>query len=348
MTKMPTKSTKSAKPAKATTPKSPAAPPTGEQLMRDLQKTLGKQTFANIAEVNAFMQNLMGQGGQVLGGQPLGEPGGPESLKDEAQDLAFEAMEAATAAKARSLAKKALAKDPDCVDALVVLAGIEADSPQKMIGALQEAVAAGERSLGAKFIKENKGHFWLILETRPYMRALEHLAGVYRAEGLNKAAIAIYEKMLALNPNDNQGVRDPLLGLYLALGGTNDAGKLLEAYKDDSMANSAWGRVLERFLSHDLPGAAAALKIARKQNRFVELFLSGQKKLPRQMPGGYSPGSEEEAILCLDNLALAWGNFKSASFWVMEQLAKEAVAKKSPAAKLKIVPPKPGKKRNDQ
>jgi len=344
MTKTPAKSTKAsrtAKPAKAIKP--PAAPPTGEQLMRDMQKALGKHTFANMAEVNAFMQNLMGAGGQVLGAL-----GGPESLKDEAQDLAFEAMEAATAAKARSLAKKALAKDPDCVDALVLLAGLDADSAKASIEGLQKAVEAGERSLGAKFFKANKGHFWLILETRPYMRALEHLAGAYRAEGFNKAAIEIYEKMLALNPNDNQGVRDPLLGLYLALGSTDEASKLLEAYKDDSMANFAWGRVLERFLCHDLPGAAAALTIARKQNRFVELFLSGQRKFPKSMPGMYSPGSEEEAILCLDNLALAWGNFKPASFWLMEQLMKEAAPKKSPAAKLKIVPAKPGKKRNDQ
>jgi hypothetical protein len=170
MTKTPAKSTKAAKaakPTKAKKPSPPAAQPTGEQLMRDMQKVLGKQTFANIAEVNAFMQNLMGAGGQLLG-----DPGGPESLKDEAQDLAFEAMEAATAAKARSLAKKALAKDPDCVDALVLLAGLDANSTKAAIEGLQKAVEAGERSLGAKFLKANKGHFWLILETRPYMRAL--------------------------------------------------------------------------------------------------------------------------------------------------------------------------------
>jgi hypothetical protein len=150
-----------------------------------------------------------------------------------------------------------------------------------------------------------------------------------------------------LNPGDNQGVRDPLLGLYLAMGSTDEAGKLLEAYKDDSMANFAWGRVLERFLSYDLPGAAAALTIARKQNRFVELFLSGQTKFPKSMPGSYSPGSEEEAILCLDNMALAWGNFPPAVAWLMDQLMKKAAQKKTPAAKLKIVSAKPGKKRND-
>ena len=141
--------------------------------------------------------------------------------------------------------------------------------------------------------------------------------------------------MLALNPNDNQGVRDLLLGLYLALGDTEGAAKLLNAYKEDGMANFAWGRTLERFLSHDLSGAEAALKIARKQNRFVELFLGGQKKFPQQMPDSYSPGSEEEALICLDNMAEAWGNSQPASFWLMNQLAKISAVKK--ATKPKVV-----------
>jgi tetratricopeptide (TPR) repeat protein len=255
----------------------------------------------------------------------------------EAQQIAFEAMEAETEAQARKLAKRALAKDPDCVDALVVLGGIESDSPRKMIEALQKAVAAGERSLGATFIKKNKGDFWGLLDTRPYMRALEQLASLLRAEGLNLDAIKHYENMLALNPNDNQGVRDPLLGLYLALGSLDEAGKLLQAYKEDASANFAWGRVLERFLSGDRPRAAAALKKARKANSFVELFMTGQKNLPKEMPDMYSPGSEQEAILCLDNMALAWGNSKPAVLWLMEQLLNDQPPKKAPAAKLKKV-----------
>jgi len=262
--------------------------------------------------------------------------------------LAFEAMESETEAQARKLAKRALAKDPDCVDALVVLGGIESDSPRKMIEALQKAVAAGERSLGAAFIKKNKGHFWGLIETRPYMRALEQLASLLRAEGFNLYAIKHYEKMLALNPNDNQSVRDPLLGLYLALGSLEEAGKLLHTYKEDASANFAWGRALERFLSRDLAGAAAALKLARETNSFVELFLTGQKNLPKEMPEMYSPGSEDEAILCLDNMALAWGNFKPAIPWLMEQLMKDMPAKKASASKLKIVPFKSGKKQNDK
>jgi len=320
------------KPAKKS-PTRKEVPPSTEikAAMRQLEKLMESSGMIAPGDMNALLTSL--QAPSVLDGLSDAEA----DARHEAQELAFDAMEAESEAEARKLAKRALRKDPDCVDALVVLAGIESDSPKKMIEALQNAVAAGERSLGAEFFKENKGHFWGLLDTRPYMRALEQLAALLRAEGINLDAIKHYEKMLVLNPNDNQGVRDPLLGLYLALGSLDEAGKLLHTYKDDASANFAWGRVLERFLSGDLRGAAAALKKARETNSFVELYLSGPKNLPGEMPDMYSPGSEEEAILCLDNMALAWGNFKPAILWLMEQLIKDKAPKKTPAAQLRIV-----------
>lgn len=85
--------------------------------------------------------------------------------------------------------------------------------------------------------------------------------------------------------------------------------------------------MLERFLSGDLAGAAAALKTARKANRFVELYLSGQKGIPKQMPDMYSPGSDEEAILVLDNMSFAWAEHKEAVLWLMQQLMNGKVQK---------------------
>jgi len=292
----------------------PSTRTTTEQTLRDLQKAMEGKNFASLEEANAFLQTTLGSGlASLLDEVPL-------SPKDEAQELAFDAMEAESDAQAAKLAKRALRKDPDCVDALVVLAEIESTSTKQLIIRLQEAVAAGERSLGAEFIAENKGHFWDIIETRPYMRALEQLAGLLRSEGINLDAIRHYETLLSLNPNDNQGVRDPLLGLYLATDNLEGARRLLLEYKNDVMANFAWCRVLERFLARDLPGASAALVKARKANRFVELYLSGRKALPKRRPEMYGMGSEEEAVLCLDNISAAWVAHKEAAFWLLNQL----------------------------
>jgi len=260
--------------------------------------------------------------------------------RSRALDLAFDAMDAETEAAARKLAKRALRLDPDCVDALLVMTGLDSRSPRQAIEGLQKAVAAGERSLGERFIAENKGRFWLMLDTRPYMRALGQLAEAQRSLGISLDAIRTYERMLELNPNDNQGVRDPLLGLYLGTGDLKGAGRLLKQYKDDGSANFEWARVTERFMAGDREGAAAALKAARRANPHVERLLTQKKPLPKELPEMYSPGSEAEAVLVLNFLSGAWAEQQEAAFWLFDQLsadgrplapAKKAALRRMPA-----------------
>jgi tetratricopeptide (TPR) repeat protein len=292
---------------------------------RQIEKLMAGGELVSQDDLNALLSSLQG-------------PSATDGLSDEeadakaqAQEFAFDAMEAETEADARKLAKRALRLDPDCVDALVVMADLDARSTKDRIAGLQNAVAAGERSLGAKFIRKNTGHFWGLIETRPYMRALEQLATLLRGVGLNLDAAKHYERMLTLNPNDNQGVREPLLGIYLATSNLEGARKLLKKYGKDSLATFAWCRVLERFLSGDEAGAAAALRVAREANHFVELYMTGQRALPKEMPEMYSMGSDEEAVMVLDNMSLAWAEHKEAVFWLMDQLMAGKPQKKATA-----------------
>jgi tetratricopeptide (TPR) repeat protein len=236
--------------------------------------------------------------------------------KYEAQELAFEAMEAESAAQAEKLARRALQLDPECVDAMVLLTHLTVREQTKKIECLQGAVAAGERLLGAAFFRKNTGEFWLLLDTRPYMRALAQLAGAMATAGRELDAIAIYEKMLKLNPNDNQGVRQPLLGLYLTVDDLADAGRLLKRYKEDATAGLSWGRVLERFLAGDRDGASIALSAAMQANRYVAGHLTGKRRLPKALPEMYSLGSLEEAVLCRHYLGEAWAQHRDALLWL--------------------------------
>ncbi len=314
MTKKPAKKAATKKQAAKKAPTSPQA--LVQQMMQMLSERLGPDELILPSDVNALMASLAApQASDRLSDAEA-------DAKDEAQQIAFDAMEARSEAQARKLAKRALKLDPDCVDALMVMVDLDARSPRAMIEGLQKAVAAGERSLGAKFIDENAGHFWLLLETRPYMRALEALAECCRGEGINMDAINIYEKMLRLNPNDNQGARDPLLGLYLETGDLNAAALLLTQYKDDASANFAWSRALERFLAGDRDGAAAALKKARKANPHMELFLTAQKPLPEVPPAMSSPGCEVEAVLSLGYVGGVVAENKELAFWLFERLAE--------------------------
>jgi tetratricopeptide (TPR) repeat protein len=258
--------------------------------------------------------------------------------KDQAQQIAFDAMDAPSAAQARKLAKRALKLDPDCVDALLVITDLDAHTARERIEGLQRAVAAGERSLGEKFVRENKGHFWRLIETRPWMRALEQLATDLVAAGMRADAIRVYEKMLELNPNDNQGARDPLLGLYLAVGDLAGAGKLLQSYDEDGSANFAWGRVLGRFLAGDRTGADQALIDALAANRFVALYMTERLPLPKGLPEMYEMGSAEEAVLCVVNLRAAWDAHRDAVFWLYDRCAEIGMGPVPKKSSLKKMP----------
>jgi tetratricopeptide (TPR) repeat protein len=236
---------------------------------------------------------------------------------EQAQELAYDAMEEPDPGRAAEFARRALALDPESTDALYVLALNAAGSRQEQIELLEQAVAAAERRLGGpSYFAENRGHFWGVLETRPYMRARAALADILRGEGRVAEAISHYEALLGLNPNDNQGLRDVLLGCYFLADDLKGVRRLLEQYDGDGSAIFQYGRVLERFLSGNRQEAARVREVARQANPHVEVYLIGRKKLPRRLPEYYSPGAENEAVHSAVYLTDAWQRHAEAVAWL--------------------------------
>jgi len=58
---------------------------------------------------------------------------------------------------------------------------------------------------------------WGILENRQYLRAICDKAAVYHKKDDYKEAEKLYRLLLKLNPNDNQGVRYLLAGMFVSL-----------------------------------------------------------------------------------------------------------------------------------
>jgi tetratricopeptide (TPR) repeat protein len=241
-------------------------------------------------------------------------------VKPDAQELVNDPIDASGAIEGIALAKQALELEPDHPIALLVMAAI-ANSHEEAKMHLDKAQAGAERRLGQGFEKKYGDRFWVNEETRPYMHVLLAVAENAEARGCRKEAIAIYERMLKLNPNDNQGVRDVLLGLYLAERMLPKTLKLLTAYEDDDSAWFAWGRVLYYFVAKDRPKATRLLKKARKLNPFMEEYLSGARQFPDAPPPCYSPGDESEAILAAADLLEAWSRRQNALLWLSGELS---------------------------
>jgi tetratricopeptide (TPR) repeat protein len=243
---------------------------------------------------------------------------------DRAQDLFYEAMDAPSEAEELKLLEKALKLDAGNVDVLLALLRYETFSPAEEIQFLQNLVQLAEMRLGPKAFKEFAGAFWGFHETRPYMRARERLAEALRHAGRHDEAIAEWNAMLELNPGDNQGVRYLLLPVLLRLNRLEAARKLFEQYPGDLEFNAvfAWGRVLERFLAEDLPGAVAALAAARKQNPHLQVYVKGHRQIPKTIPEAYAPGSKEEAVCYADVVRAAWEKHPAALKWLEAQKMK--------------------------
>lgn len=254
-----------------------------------------------------------------------------ESVRRQAQDLAYKAMESYDFREAVRLSTKAIELDPRCVDALTILAGT-IDDPDERAHRLSEVIQIAEENLGGKrYFEENKGYFWGMVETRPYMRARESYAqALYLADDIN-AAIAEYEEMLELNPGDNQGNRYPLMALYLEIDDLAGASHLRDEYGDEGTTVFTWLSVLECLIEGDYSGAEWQLAEARKANPFFEDYLRGKKSMPREMPDYYSLGDENEAIMCMDTIGQAWKKHPAAMDWLRKH---ETQAQGSPKVKV--------------
>jgi tetratricopeptide (TPR) repeat protein len=243
--------------------------------------------------------------------------GGNRRAIDVAQEVVYDAWEAPTKKRRIALARKALEISPDCADAYLILAGTEAASIEDVINLYRKGVEAGERAIGKKAFKNDVGHFWGLLETRPYMRARAGLAGYLRAEGKPEEAVEHYWDMLRLNPNDNQGIRDLLMPCLIELGRDKDAEKLFKQYKGDGMAVWMFSRALLDFRKHgDSAISGRSLKKALEENRHVPAYLLGRKKMPRDIPDHYGFGDESEAVLYAYGNHDAWNATPGAMQWL--------------------------------
>lgn len=267
--------------------------PPGLHAMRDLHKMLGEQNFQSEAEIVAFMNKM------VKEGIPEFEPGG---LAGEAEALVEQAM-GKTTKEAAELARKALGLDTECIPAYVLLAHLEELNPVRA-ALFKRGVDIGMDRFGGAYMQQNRGHFWGLVETRPYMRCLHGYAESLFDMGQLGNALNIWMEMLQLNPDDNGGVRETALLALAALGEKEHFAKLDAQFEDDDMCGTLYNRALMVFnqKNPDLKKAANLLQAAIKRNAHVPalLFAAGEP----EFAGAYTVGSREEAL----NFArFAWG-----------------------------------------
>jgi tetratricopeptide (TPR) repeat protein len=284
-----------------------------ESSLADIGRLLSEHQSGSIDEANKFIQEYL------KSGKPF--PSAPRSSQEQAQDVMYQAWDAVGPQRIK-LARKALEISADCADAYVLLAEETARTPEEAKPLYEQGVKAGERALGPEVFKEDVGHFWGILETRPYMRARAGLAQCLWAMGEHRQAIIHFTDMLRLNPGDNQGLRYLLATLLLEVGDDKALQALLNQYDDDYSASWKYSSALLAFRQAGKSEKANALLTeAITYNHFVPPYLLGRKKLPHRMPAYISFGDENEAVDYAAGARAAWQKAQGALDWLREILA---------------------------
>ena len=116
-----------------------------------------------------------------------------DTSTDRAEVLCQEAIESFGRRRVQ-VAKQALTEDPSHVEANVLLAE-STRQVDRRIELFRRAMEHGKTQLG-QAMEEDTGHFWGLLETRPFMRACHGLAAALHEAGQTNEAIEQYQEVL--------------------------------------------------------------------------------------------------------------------------------------------------------
>lgn len=155
---------------------------------------------------------------------------------DRAYELLEKAYNAKSKDKAMEKAVEAYNMSNDCFDAIIFLADLEEDA-KKGLEILEEPLEDEKERLKKEgyFRRENIGDFYLIFETRPYIRGLYSKAEKAAAMGKFRLAANTFEEIIRLNENDNMGARFDLMRIYALLEDEQKMLKVYNKYKSDDI-----------------------------------------------------------------------------------------------------------------
>ena len=231
---------------------------------------------------------------------------------ETADDYLELAESADTKKEALKYAKKAAELEPDNLDAAAMVIELSCTSSEKLSEKYKNLIDETEEKLKEQgyFEDDNIGEFWLIFETRPYMRLLEKYASHFVECGQMRLAISVYEKMLELCTNDNLGVRYTLMHLYIYLEDEQSALELYEKYPEESTQFLLPLSILYYKLG-DLRKSNQYLKklieVNEDTRKFFNSLIDGSlmESVGDMTPYGYRPFTIEDFVIeCKENYFL--------------------------------------------
>ena len=251
-----------------------------------------------------------------------------EALEDMDEDLQ-RAYDAESKAETLKYAKRSLKNNPRNVEAETLIAQCQAKSEDDLQKKYLKILEKEEKTLKNDGIWEDEsiGDFWLIAETRPYMRLYNSYVDSLIVTRKFRKAAAESEKMLQLCENDNLGIRYRLMHIYAYLEEETAAQRLYRQYEEENCTLFLLPLAVLYYKLDDLKTAAGYLKQLFQVNPECKIFFALQDVEPEKIEevinasmdklaetGGYKPGSLEEFLVITQEEQYLYES--EASFWI--------------------------------
>lgn len=224
-----------------------------------------------------------------------------------AQELIYDAWETADPMERISIARQALKISPDCADAYSLLAEESAQTAQEALKLYVDATSAALRTLNPSVFEEDRGHFWGLIETRPYMRAQQGVADCLMESGRFAEAVDVLEQMLELNASDSQGARYLLMSVLFEIDDAPARSSLLERFASESTAFWSYSKALHGLLSADRSEESlGVIRRACRSNHFIADVLLGLRPIMTGPAQFYGDGPQGDAAYYLELCMHHW------------------------------------------
>ncbi len=164
---------------------------------------------------------------------------------------------------------------------------------------------------------------WLMRENRPALRGLVRLSYLYSRQENIQALSEVNALLLALNPDDNHGIRMDQMNNYLKLGDNANALKLANTYLDDMHPETLYGKVLALVRLNRLDEAHEALTVAVERLPKVVRYLTHKRvKQPQIDYNRITLGGEDQAWIYRDDMRAEWENTPNGLAWLKQHTRK--------------------------
>lgn len=224
--------------------------------------------------------------------------------------------------EAERVFRAVLTQMPDHLDALHHLALVlsERNLLDEARDLWEQDVRIGHKAFPQDFELGRDRLEWGWLENRPFLRCLHGLALVRYNDGEMEEVLRLFQELLSLNPNDNQGVRAMAEEALFKLGRFEDVLKITEQYPNDIMPETLYGRALALFKLGQRQEATLALQEAIDNLPLVgKELLKAKHRLPRTArPDMVTVGGADEAYYYWEHWGQFWEEDPKALEWLRE------------------------------